>query len=207
MILDRLLQYAGKASQVFVWVGGAALIFASMMTTVDVFLRKIFNWSFGGADEIAGYIFAGSTAFAFAFTMLHRANVRIDALYLVFPRPVRLFLDILGFSILGFFLSLITLRAHSVWWGSVENSSVSITPLVTPLAVPQGVWFFGLCFFIVVFTLMVLRLIMAIFQGDWWKVTELIGARSMDEEIEEERANAAAEVAREHELTSGRGGD
>lgn len=206
MILDRLLHYAGQASRVTVWAGGAALIFAAAMTTVDVVLRKTLNWSFGGADEIAGYIFAGSTAFALAFTMLNRANVRIDALYLVFPRRIRLFLDIFGFTMLGGFLTLITLRAHSVWWGSVENSSVSITPLVTPLAVPQGIWFAGLCFSVLIFALLALRVVVAVITQQWMKVSELIGARSLDEEIEEERLHAEAEIAREHELTSRRGG-
>ena len=205
--LDRLLQLAGGASRVVVWMGGALLIFAALMTTLDVILRKVINWSFGGADEIAGYLFAISTAFAFAFTMLHRAHVRIDALYRVFPRPVRIVLDLVGFLALGGFLTLITHRAYHVWWGSFENSSVSITPLVTPLALPQGFWLIGLVFFMVVFVLVLLRVILALAQQDWFKVSTLIGARSLEEEIEEERAHAEAELAREHELMQRRGAD
>ena len=57
-MLDSILQRVSKLSQITVWVGGALLIFAALMTTVDVVLRKTLNWSFGGADEIAGYMFA-----------------------------------------------------------------------------------------------------------------------------------------------------
>ena len=58
-MLERLLPVEVFAFLlVFCRIGGAMLIFAALMTTVDVILRKLFNWSFGGADEIAGYMFA-----------------------------------------------------------------------------------------------------------------------------------------------------
>ncbi len=206
-MLDRLLQVAEKTSQVVVWLGGGMLIFAAVLTTIDVLLRKVFNWSFGGADEIAGYLFAISTAFAFAFATIHRAHVRIDALYIQMPKQIRLVLDILGFLLLGGFLALMTKHAHSVWWGSFENSSVSITPLVTPLALPQGFWFAGMVFFFLVFTVMLLRLITALFAGDWARISAMIGPRGLDEEVKEERESALAEIAREQARTHKRESD
>ena len=127
-MLDSILQRVTKLSQVAVWLGGALLIFAALMTTVDVVLRKVLNWSFGGADEIAGYMFAISTAFAMSYALLQRSHVRIDALYTVLPPRVRTVLDVLAFLMLASFLVLITERAFAVWWGSYESSSVSITP-------------------------------------------------------------------------------
>ena len=215
-MLDRLLQGAEKASRFVVWIGGGLLIFAACMTTVDVILRKLIDWSFGGADEIAGYIFAISTSFAFAYATLHRAHVRIDALYIRLPRPIRIILDVLGFLLLGLFLMLMAERAHSVWWNSFENSSVSITPLVTPLALPQGFWFAGMVFFFIVFVLMLLRIVTAAFSRDWDRIAALVGPRGVEEEVEEEREHARHEIEREHALaerererarTHGRGGD
>lgn len=210
-MLDRLLLGAEKVSRIAVWIGGALLIFAAVMTTVDVIIRKIFNWSFGGADEIAGYIFAISTALALAFATLQRTHVRIDALYLQLPKVVRPFLDILGFLLLGGFLTIVTESAYSVWLNSYESDSVSITPLVTPLAIPQGFWLIGLGFFMIVFTLILLRLIVALFQRDWLRIAQLVGPRGIEEEVAEERAHARAEIEREHTLNEQarlkRGGD
>lgn len=215
-MLDRLLQGAEKASRIVVWIGGGLLIFAAFMTTADVILRKAIDWSFGGADEIAGYIFAISTSFAFAYATLHRAHVRIDALYMRLPRPIRIFLDVFGFLLLGIFLMLMAERAYSVWWNSFENSSVSITPLVTPLAFPQGFWFAGMVFFFIVFVLMLLRIITAAFSRDWDRIATMVGPRGVEEEVEEEREHARHEIEREHALaerererarTHGRGGD
>jgi len=205
-MLDRLLGVAAKASRVAVWIGGSLLLFAAGLTTAEVFMRKVFNWSFGGADEISGYLFAIATSFALAFTLMQRTNVRIDALYLILPRPVKLLLDIVGFLLLGTFLALIAERSYDVWSNSYLNSSVSITPLVTPLALPQGFWFAGMVFVLIVFVLMAIRIAVALAQRDWLKISELIGARSLEEEIAEETAHAEAEIAREHEL-SRRGGD
>lgn len=206
-MLDRLIARAETVSRIVVWIGGAMLIFSAFLTTADVLLRKVFDWSFGGADEIAGYLFAISTAFAFAFAMLHRAHVRIDALYLQLPSRIRPFLDIIGFLLLGGFLALLTERAFSVWWGSFENSSVSITPLVTPLALPQGFWFAGLVFFMLVFILMLLRLIVSLFKGDWDWIVGRVGPRGVQEEVEEERAAALAELARVHDRKKRDGDD
>lgn len=199
-MLDSLLEKATRLSQVFVWVGGSLLVFAALLTTTDVVLRKLISFSFAGADEIAGYLFAVSTAMAYAFTVLQRGNVRIDALYLVLPRIVRLGLDVLGFLLLAGLLAFMTERAFDVWTNSLENDSVSITPLVTPLALPQGFWFFGLVFAMVIVVLLLVRLITAIAQRDTARITQLVGARSLEEEVAEEMAHAEAELAREHQL-------
>jgi TRAP-type C4-dicarboxylate transport system permease small subunit len=189
-MLDSILQRVSKLSQVMVWIGGALLIFAALMTTIDVFARKFFGWTFGGADEIAGYMFAISTAFAMSMALLHRTHVRIDALYLVLPARVRTVLDIVAFVMMASFLAFIAERAFSVWWNSYESSSVSITPLVTPLALPQGFWFAGFAFAMLVVLLMTLRIIVAVYQRDWRRISQLVGARGLNEEVEDERLAA-----------------
>jgi TRAP-type C4-dicarboxylate transport system permease small subunit len=203
-MLDSILRRVNRLSQVVVWIGGALLIFAALMTTVDVVLRKVLNWSFGGADEIAGYMFAISTAFAMSFALLQRTHVRIDALYTILPPRVRTTLDILAFVMLASFLGLITERAFAVWWGSYESSSVSVTPLVTPLAVPQGFWFAGFVFVMMVIALLALRIVIAAVQRDWVRIAQLVGARGLDEEVEEERRAAQHELQREHEFLARR---
>jgi TRAP-type C4-dicarboxylate transport system permease small subunit len=199
-MLDSLLQRVTKLSQVAVWIGGALLIFAALMTTVDVILRKLFSWSFGGADEIAGYMFAISTALAMSYALLQRTHVRIDAFYTILPPRVRTVLDIIAFLMLASFLGLITERAYAVFIGSYESSSVSITPLVTPLAIPQAFWFAGFVFVMLVIVLIAFRIVVAVFQRDWVRIAQLVGARGLDEEVEEEKRFAQRELEREHEL-------
>ena len=192
-MLDRLLQFTEKIARASVWIGGGALIFAAFMVTVDVLARKFFSVSMAGADEITGYIFAIGTAWALSLTLLDRANVRIDALYNVLPRKTRALLDLIALLVLGGFMALVTKAAYSVFYGSLgwpfgetEFWSVSITPLLTPLAIPQGLWLLGLGLFMFTLILVLLRTLRSLVRGDLAAITRLAGPRTHQEEVEEE---------------------
>ena len=198
-MLDRLLAKMERLSLYAVWVAGAALIFAACMVTVDVILRYLFSISMAGADEITGYIFAAGTAWAFSFTLLERGNVRIDALSQLLPRKVRAALDIIGILVLGGFMALVTKGAYSVFKGSLgwpfgetDFWSVSITPLLTPLAIPQGIWLLGLLLFMFALSLVLLRALVALAQGDLATVSRVAGPRTHEEEVKDELHMAEA---------------
>jgi TRAP-type C4-dicarboxylate transport system permease small subunit len=207
-MLDRLLEKTEDVSRVAVWIAGGALLLSACMVSVDVILRKLFSISMAGADEITGYVFAVGTTWAFTFTLLERGNVRIDALYQFLPRPVRAGLDIFSMLVLGWFMLLVTKAAYSVFYGSLgwpfgdtEFWSVSITPLLTPLAIPQGLWFIGLLLFMFAVSLVLVRSVVALAKGDFATVARVAGPRTQDEEVAEEihlaEASHAESVARE----------
>lgn len=198
-LLDRLLEKMAKTSRIAVWIAGGALILAAFMVSIDVILRKTISVSMGGADEITGYVFAVGTAWAFTFTLLDRANVRIDALYQFLPPYVRAILDIVSMIVLGGFMFLVTKGAYSVFYGSLgwpfgesEFWSVSITPLLTPLAIPQGLWLVGLILFLFALALVLIRSLAALAKGDLATVARVAGPRTHQEEVEEELQMAGA---------------
>lgn len=185
-MLSRLLPIAERASRVAVWAGGTLLIFSAAMVSVDVILRKLFSITLAGSDEISGYLFGISTAFAFSYALLHRANVRIDALYMHLPRRVRAALDLFGLLLLGLFIGILTWRALLLVQDSYAFWSKSITPLQTPLAIPQTFWVLGLVLFLITLVLVIAVTAIALFKGDLATVQKVAGARTVDEEIEEE---------------------
>ena len=187
-MLDRLLRINERIAHLAVWVGGALMIFAAFMVTLDVLLRKFLSVTLGGADEISGYLFAIATVWAFSYAALHRVNVRIDALYTHFPRPLRAALDLLGLALLTGFVLLLTWRATLLFTDTVENWSRSITPLQTPLAIPQSLWLAGLLLFSFTLVLIMTASVVAIFRGDIAKMQRLIGVRTVSEEVEVEKA-------------------
>ena len=64
--------------------------------------------------------------------------------------------------------------------------SRAVTPLQTPLAIPQTLWFVALCFaLLTAVTLLVLSL-KALLSGDKNTVKSLVGIPSLDEEIKAE---------------------
>lgn len=195
-MIERLLRLNERVALVAVWIGGAMMIFAACLVTVDVLARKFLTMSLGGADEISGYLFAISTVWAFSYAVLHRVNVRIDALYTYFPLWLRAFLDLFGLVLLAGFVTLLTWRAALLFVDTVENWSRSITPLQTPLVIPQSFWLLGLVLFSLTLVLLVVATAAALLRGDPAAAHRLSGVRTVMEEVEEETAGVAAAPGR-----------
>lgn len=191
-MFDRLMAAAERVSLYAIWVGGAMIIFSAFLVTGDVISRRFFGASMAGADEISGYTFAVSTVWALSFTLIHRAHVRVDALYMRFGPRVRAALDLLSVIALGVFVGIVTWFAWDVFLGSWERDARSISPMRTPLWIPQFFWFVGLAVFVLTFAILLLRSLIALFAGDLVTLRRLIGARTVDEEVQEELSGSAA---------------
>tara|TARA_A100001037_G_C14949833_1_gene544463 strand:+ start:216 stop:818 length:603 start_codon:yes stop_codon:yes gene_type:complete len=182
MIHHRLEQISRFA----VWVGGAALMLAAIMVTIDVTFRKAFALTMSGSDEYSGYVFAASTTWAYSYCLLHRANVRIDALYNMLPRKVTAILDVIGLILLHYFMSVMTYYAMIAFLNSWDKNSVSITTLATPQWIPQLFWVMGLCLFVVTVTFVTIYSVTALLQRNWDLVARIAGVPSISEVMEEE---------------------
>jgi TRAP-type C4-dicarboxylate transport system permease small subunit len=185
-MLSKALRLTGVVARWAVWLGGAMMLFAAFMVSVDVLARRFFGVTLGGADEISGYLFAVATSWAFAYVLLHRGNVRIDALYVLLPRWLCAVLDLIALIMLGLFMAVLTHRAFGVLTTSIEMQARSVTPLRTPVAVPQGFWLAGLVLFQIAFVLVLLQSIVSLVRGDVEAVRQIAGAPSLDEELKEE---------------------
>ena len=162
------------------------MIFASVMVTFDVLIRKFFNTTLGGADEISGYLFAIATSWALPFAFLRRANVRIDALYVHLPRIACAVVDLLGATLLAVFAVALTWRGLALVADSVAIGARSVTPLHMPLVLPQSFWLAGWVMFSLCLLLVVFGIVRALVRGDLRTVHRLAGAMSVEEEIEDE---------------------
>lgn len=191
-MLDRLLWIAERISLFAVWTGGLMILFSAFLVTYDVLTRKFLGWSLGGADEISGYTFGVSTTWALSFTLLHRAHVRVDALYLRFGPRTRAVLDLVSLFALGAFVTFAAWMAWGVFLGSWVRDSRSITPLLTPLWIPQFFWFVGFAVFVITFVMLFLRSLMAWRAGDLVTLRRLAGTRTVDEDVEEELHGSAS---------------
>jgi len=184
--LNRLLSLSRSCSRVLVWAGGFLIILAALLVTVEVFLRKFFNISIGGADELSGYAFAIATSFSMAYALFERAHIRVDALYGVFPGWLKMAANLMGLALLGGFVGFICVAAWGLVGDSVAHGSRSITPMRTPLTIPQIPWLAGWLFFLFCIVLLLAAAIRAIFSGEFDQASRLIGTRSIDEQIEDE---------------------
>lgn len=185
-MLDAIDQFNRKFSRILVWVGGIILVLAAALVSLDVLSRKIFNVSMAGADEIAGYVLAICLSFGLSFALFQRAHIRIDVFVLALPFKIRAALDIIAMLAFTIFISILSYHAFNLVADTYANNSRSVTPLQTPLAIPQTFWLFGflLCIFCSV-TLM-LSAIAKLARRDYHGFEALIGAKSVDDEIKDE---------------------
>ena len=170
-------------ARVAVWIGGAALLAAAILVTVDVLCRKFLNVTMSGADEISGYVFAAGTTWAYSFCLLHRANIRIDAFYNLLPRPVCAVLDVFGVGLLLVYNSELARRAWDAFTESWDKNSVSITTLGTPQWIPQLFWASGLVFFQIVLVFTFAYSLLALLRRDLALVRRIAGVPTVAEEI------------------------
>lgn len=175
-----------QISRVAVWVGGAALMAAAIMVTIDVLCRKFLSITMSGSDEYSGYVFAASTTWAYSYCLLHRSNVRIDAVYNLLPKWATSVLDLIGLILLLYFMSYMTYYGWVAFSDSWAKNSVSITTLATPQWIPQLFWFAGLALFFVTLVFVTIYTTVALLQRNWDLVSRIAGVPSISDAIEEE---------------------
>ena len=79
--MTQLWRGASVAALWGAWAGGAMILLAAVVVTVEVISRKLLAFAFSGSDEIAAYLFAIGTSWSLAHVMVTRGHVRIDVLY------------------------------------------------------------------------------------------------------------------------------
>lgn len=185
-MLESVLNQSRKLSLLLTWLGGILIVLSAFLVTLEIFLRKLFNISLGGADELSGYAFGVATSFAFSYALFERAHIRVDALMGAIPRKLHPLINFFGLALLIGFALVVVVASWSMVGDTLKHGSRSITPMRVPLAIPQVPWLIGWLFFVASGVLLGLVAIKRYLQGDEAGVQDLIGVKSIDELIQDE---------------------
>lgn len=184
--MKSLLHRLETVSNLCVTLGGVLILLAAVLVTGDVIFRKILGLTIAGADELSGYAFGAATMLALSAALLNRSNIRIDIGYQKFPKPARALADLLSLILLVGFIAFVAYLGYGVVADSYQHGSRSITPLRTPLAIPQTLWFAGLCLAVITGVALIVHVATLIAKRQWDAVQKVAGVKSVDEQIEEE---------------------
>ena len=185
--LDRLIRRTGAVCRAGALICGGLCVLVSFVIAGAVIMRKVFNVSIVGADEISSFILAASCSWGFAFALLHRAHVRVESLQLVLPRRLCAILDIVGLILLGAFVAVIAWYSANVLALSIDMGAVA-DMLDLPLWFPQAFWVAGFVVSVVLAVLLLIRSLIAFLAGDLARLQALIGSRSAIEEAAQEKS-------------------
>ena len=153
---------------------GIALMAAVVLILIEVAGRKVPALRIGGADEISGYVMAGLATWGFSYTLVERAHVRIDLIYMKLPAPGRALFDILAMASVAFIAVLVAYYAYDVLGKSLARGSRSNTPLAIQLWIPQVVWFVGWVWLAITSTVLLASMLILSF-GRRWSAAGTIG--------------------------------
>ena len=95
-IINWLVSAQGK-------IAGYAVLVMTLMVTMDVILRFVFNAPTNFATEITAYLLVVSVSFGLAYTLKERAHIRIDLIISHLPRRATRWLQVFTSIISAFF--------------------------------------------------------------------------------------------------------
>lgn len=168
------------------WSFGLLLLGFSIFVTLETLSRKIFNFSFQGADELGGYILAICGSLAFSVAVMERGHIRIDFLYDRMPARVQAVLNVLA-TLSMFAFGVFFLRyCYSVIKDTLEYGSTAATPWATPLIYPQSLWFAALAIFSVVTAIRAISVLKEFLAGDVAALNHEYGPKGISEELNDE---------------------
>ncbi len=161
---------------------GIGLLACAAVVLADIILRQTGS-SFGGTDEISGYVMAIATSWGMGYTLLELGHVRIDILRGRVGARGRAVFDLFAMAVLSGTITLIAVQSWPVLARSLANSSRANTPLETPLALVQVPWFAGWIWFAIVAWLTFLAALMLVLKGEFAQSEAAIGAFGEEETL------------------------
>ncbi|MBT9487215.1 MAG: TRAP transporter small permease [Rubrivivax sp.] len=171
------------------WLGtlfGLVFVALSGVVAVETVVRKVFNFSLQGADELGGYALAVGATLAFSMALLGRTHIRVDVFHGRLPRWLQTGLNWFAAVGLAVFALLLAWLARYVLTDSLEYNSVAQTPWATPLWWPQTAWLAGLVVFALIATVFAARATVLLLRGQTTLLNREFGPRSTKDEVDEE---------------------
>ena len=174
---QSLFNILRRANRFVAAICGLAVAGCTVFILLDIVLRQT-GGSFGGTDEVAGYVMAAITTWGLSYALLERAHVRIDVLRGVMQTAGKIFLDMVSLLSLAFVAVVLAVQSWHVLERTIQNDARANTPLETPLIIPQALWFGGLVWFALMASLLVLVACLAIVRRETALVEQSIGLQS-----------------------------
>jgi TRAP-type C4-dicarboxylate transport system permease small subunit len=191
------------ALRVIVYAAGWWLLVIVALTCVEILGRKLFAFSLQGIDEVGGYTLGVTASLAFAYALVKRGHTRVDFVLAKLPRGVQAVLNVAAMAVLAAIVTYGAIRGWTVLAESLEFKSRATTPLRTPLWMPQSGWLAGWAIFALTSIVLAVHAVVLLF-GDRDRLNRYYGPLSIDEEIEAELDDEAAQRAARASEGSGR---
>lgn len=162
----------------------------SIFVGAETVLRKLFEVSLQGADELGGYVLALGSCLSFCVALVGRNHMRIDILHYRMPAKAQALLNWLSAVTMALFGITLTWTAYGIVRDTAEYHSTAPTPWATPLIYPQGAWYVGLLLFMLLAFFLALRSTQLLFTRRMDELRDDFQPKATKEELQEELEDA-----------------
>ncbi len=168
---------------------GGIFLLLSALIVIETLLRKIFNVSLQGIDELSGYALAVGACLAFTSALIGRSHMRIDILYSKYKGSLRCCLNFISILSLAGFSLFLTYISWLVILETMEYKSTAPTAWGTPLIWPQSFWFLAILLFTLTTALALFNAVKLILTKNYRKLNEEFGPKGLADELNTELQN------------------
>ncbi len=179
---NPLARFLGPPARLLALLAGWWLLILSFATCVEIVGRKFFSFSLQGIDEVGGYTTAIVSALAFAWALVSKSHTRVDFLLSKMPLGLRSLLNATAFALLAGLAVFAAWRGWAVLEDTLEFDARAVTPLGTPLWIPQSLWLLGMVAFAVVAVALGTHAVWLLLV-DRARLNRLYGPMTLDEEV------------------------
>ncbi len=174
------------------WVFGLSFLFLALAVAVETVMRKVFNKSLQGVDELGGYVLAVGAALSFAIALRERTHIRIDVVHERLPKALRVLLNALALPSLTACAAAIAYMAWFALGDTIQFNATAQTPWATPLRYPQTAWVMALCVFVLFALVETVVMLFTLLTGRFADMDRRYGPRGAKDELDEELADLKA---------------
>ncbi|MBJ7536108.1 TRAP transporter small permease subunit [Marinomonas transparens] len=170
----RIIDYLKRINNGVAIAAGLVLLACILLILVDILLRE-FGISFGGSEEISGYVMASVSSWGICYALTEKAHVRIDILRNKSKAPGRSIADLIALSATSFVALYAAYYVVPVVEKSFQRQSLANTSLETPLIIPQSIWMAGWIWFAVTSLALLVCAVCLVVQHKYDQVDDIIG--------------------------------
>jgi TRAP-type mannitol/chloroaromatic compound transport system permease small subunit len=191
---NPLARWLGPPLRGMALLTGWWLLLFCFATCVEIVGRKFLGFSLQGIDEVGAYTTAVVSTLAFGWALLSKSHTRVDFLLARLPALLRAVLNALAYALLAGLAAFATWRGWAVLEESIEFDAHAVTPLGTPLWIPQSLWLAGFAAFAITALLLALHALWLL-AADHARLNRLYGPITLEEEVEAEAGAVLARTA------------
>jgi TRAP-type C4-dicarboxylate transport system permease small subunit len=185
MFLKRARALLRKVARVMNAAAGWMFFACAAFITFDVFARNFLGFSSKSTNEVTGYMLAFGVAWGLAHTLYERGHVRVDILINRMPLGIRQYLHCLALLLLAVFAAYATFGAVNLVRESLDFGATDMSALRVPLAIPQGLWAFGLAMLLVAALELLFHSIWLLKNKKAAEIDRLLSSRTYEDEAAE----------------------